>query len=138
MKPILNKLWPLLIFWWILIILIWNMWLLNIIVTKLKNMFILNILNIVFNNIFKFNMSKPTLWLFSIYATSNLSGLIYHDWTLHYKPFFFCFILLLFSFCVLCFYFSMFDFDQGASKKLCILTLHKNSLLMNILNVFLK
>ncbi len=104
MQPILNKLWPLPIFWWILIMLIWNMWLLNIILTKLKSMFILNI---VLNNILKFNMSKPTWWIFSIYATSNLSSLIYHDWTLHYKQFF----LLFHSFVVflLCFMFLFFN-----------------------------
>ncbi len=138
MQPILNKLWPLPIFWWILIILIWNMRLLNIIVTKLKNMFILNILNIVLNNIFKFNMSKPTLWLFSIYATSNLSGLIYHDWTLHYKSFFFFFSF----FCCFPFVFCVFIFQclilTKELQRSFVLTLHKNSLLMNILNVFLK
>jgi hypothetical protein len=135
LQPILNKLWPLSIFWSILIILIWNMWLLNVIVTKLKSMFILNI---VLNNILKFNMSKPTWWFFSIYATSNLSGLIYHDWTLHYKPFFICFILLLFSFCVLCFYFSCLILTKELQSNF-VLTLHNNFLLMNIfLNVSLK
>jgi hypothetical protein len=39
------------------------------------------ILIIELNNIFKFNISKPTWWLFFTYVTSNINGLIYHAWS---------------------------------------------------------